>query len=120
MPGGRPLHRPGATRTASAPERDRNPRGVLGYWPCMASVPNLTLNDGNTIPQLGFGVFQVPPEDTSKITGQAREVGARHIDTAEMYQNEKGVGEAVRSSGIPREELFVTSKLNNGFHEPDQ
>jgi 2,5-diketo-D-gluconate reductase A len=86
----------------------------------MASVPNLTLNDGNTIPQLGFGVFQVPPEDTAKITGQALEVGYRHIDTAEMYQNEKGVGEAIRSSGIPREELFVTSKLNNGFHEPDQ
>jgi 2,5-diketo-D-gluconate reductase A len=86
----------------------------------MATVPNLTLNDGNTIPQLGFGVFQVPPEDTAKITGQALEVGYRHIDTAEMYQNEKGVGEAIKSSGIPRDELFITSKLNNGFHEPDQ
>jgi 2,5-diketo-D-gluconate reductase A len=86
----------------------------------MATVPNLTLNDDNTIPQLGFGVFQVPPEDTAKITEQALEVGYRHIDTAEMYQNEKGVGEAIRSSGIPREELFITSKLNNGFHEPDQ
>jgi 2,5-diketo-D-gluconate reductase A len=85
----------------------------------MASVPNLTLNDGNTIPQLGFGVFQVPPEDTAKITGQALEAGYRHIDTAEMYGNEKGVGEAIASSGIPRDELFVTSKLNNGFHEPD-
>ena len=86
----------------------------------MATVPNLTLNDGNTIPQLGFGVFQVPPEDTAKITSQALEAGYRHIDTAEMYQNEKGVGEAISSSGIPRDELFVTSKLNNGFHEPDE
>jgi 2,5-diketo-D-gluconate reductase A len=86
----------------------------------MATVPNLTLNDGNTIPQLGFGVFQVPPEDTARITAQAFEVGYRHIDTAQMYGNEKGVGEAIRQSGIPREELFITSKLNNGFHEPDR
>ncbi len=82
------------------------------------TVPNLTLNDGNTIPQLGFGVFQVPPEDTARITGQAFEAGYRHIDTAEMYGNEKGVGEAIKASGIAREDLFITSKLNNGFHEP--
>jgi len=86
----------------------------------MAIVPNLSLNDGNTIPQLGFGVFQVPPEDTARITGEAFEAGYRHIDTAEMYRNEKGVGEAIREAGIPREELFITSKLNNGFHEPEQ
>lgn len=86
----------------------------------MATVPNLSLNDGNTIPQLGFGVFQVPPEDTARITGQAFEAGYRHIDTAEMYGNEKGVGEAIRDSGISRDELFITSKLNNGFHKPDQ
>ena len=85
----------------------------------MTQIPNLTLNDGHTIPQLGFGVFQVPPEDTARITGQALEAGYRHIDTAEMYGNEKGVGEAIRASGIPRDELFITSKLNNGFHEPD-
>ena len=85
----------------------------------MTQIPNLTLNDGHTIPQLGFGVFQVPPEDTARITGQAFEAGYRHIDTAEMYGNEKGVGEAIRASGIPRDELFITSKLNNGFHEPD-
>ncbi len=82
-------------------------------------VPNLTLNDGSTIPQLGFGVFQVPPEDTAETVTKALEAGYRHIDTAEMYGNEKGVGEAIRASGIPRDELFVTSKLNNGFHEPD-
>ncbi len=85
----------------------------------MTNVPNLTLNDGHTIPQLGFGVFQVPPEDTATITGQALEAGYRHIDTAEMYGNEKGVGEAIKASGIAREDLFITSKLNNGFHEPE-
>ncbi|GAA1127796.1 aldo/keto reductase [Nocardioides aquiterrae] len=83
------------------------------------TVPTITLNDDTTIPQLGFGVFQVPPEDTAEVTRQALEVGYRHIDTAEMYQNEAGVGEAIRSSGIPRDELYITSKLNNSFHEPD-
>ena len=83
------------------------------------TVPTIALNDGTSIPQLGFGVFQVPPEDTAEVTAQALEVGYRHIDTAEMYQNEAGVGEAIRSSGIPRDELYVTSKLNNTFHEPD-
>ena len=85
----------------------------------MTQIPDLTLNDGHTIPQLGFGVFQVPPEDTARITGQALEAGYRHIDTAEMYGNEKGVGEGVRASGLPRDEIFVTSKLNNSFHRPD-
>jgi 2,5-diketo-D-gluconate reductase A len=85
----------------------------------MTQIPDLTLNDGHTIPQLGFGVFQVPPKDTARITGQALEAGYRHIDTAEMYQNEKGVGEAVAASGLPRDELYITSKLNNGFHKPD-
>ncbi|MBC3763166.1 aldo/keto reductase [Quadrisphaera oryzae] len=83
------------------------------------AVPTITLNDGRTIPQLGFGVFQVPPEDTAEVTGRAIEIGYRHIDTAEMYGNEKGVGEAVRASGIDRDEFFITSKLNNGFHRPD-
>ncbi|SDS97235.1 2,5-diketo-D-gluconate reductase A [Nocardioides scoriae] len=85
----------------------------------MATVPNLTLNDGNTIPQLGFGVFQVPPEDTAKITGLALDAGYRHIDTAQMYGNEKGVGEAIAASDLSRDDVFITSKLNNGFHEPD-
>jgi 2,5-diketo-D-gluconate reductase A len=82
----------------------------------MTAVPTITLNDGVEIPQLGFGVFQVPPEDTKKATLEALEVGYRHIDTAEMYGNEKGVGEAVAESGIPRGQIFVTSKLNNTFH----
>lgn len=83
------------------------------------TVPTITLNNQTTIPQLGFGVFQVPPEQTAETVTQAFEVGYRHIDTAEMYQNEKGVGEAIASSGIARDELYVTSKLNNGFHKPD-
>ena len=85
----------------------------------MTSVPNIALNNGIEIPQLGFGVYQVRPQDTKEATLQAFEVGYRHIDTAQMYGNEKGVGEAVRESGLDRADLFVTSKLNNGFHQPD-
>ncbi|HEY1531232.1 MAG TPA: aldo/keto reductase [Galbitalea sp.] len=85
----------------------------------MTSVPNITLNNGVEIPQLGFGVFQVPPADTKEAVLAAFEVGYRHIDTAEMYRNEKGVGEAVRASGLKREDVFITSKLNNTFHEHD-
>jgi 2,5-diketo-D-gluconate reductase A len=85
----------------------------------MTSVPTMTLNDGTTIPQLGFGVFQIDPAETARAVSTALEIGYRHIDTAQMYQNEKGVGEAVRASGLDRGEVFVTSKLNNGFHRPD-
>ena len=83
------------------------------------TVPTITLNDGTSIPQLGFGVFQVPPAETADTVTQALEVGYRHIDTAQMYGNEEGVGQALASAGIPREELYVTTKLNNGFHRPD-
>jgi 2,5-diketo-D-gluconate reductase A len=83
------------------------------------TVPDLVLNDGTTIPQLGFGVYQIPPKDTASAVSEALEVGYRHIDTAEMYRNEKGVGEAVAASGLPRDEIYLTSKLNNGFHRPD-
>jgi 2,5-diketo-D-gluconate reductase A len=83
------------------------------------SVPDISLNDGNTIPQLGFGVFQIDPKDTARAVGKALEVGYRHIDTAQMYGNEAEVGQAVRASGLDRAEVFVTSKLNNGFHRPD-
>lgn len=85
----------------------------------MATVPTIRLNNGVEIPQLGFGVYQVPPEDTAEAVSTALEIGYRHIDTAEMYGNEKGVGEAVARSGIDRGEVFVTSKLNNGFHRRD-
>ena len=82
----------------------------------MATVPTIRLNNGVQIPQLGFGVYQIPPAETAEAVSAALEIGYRHIDTAEMYRNEKGVGEGIRNSGVPREEVFVTSKLNNGFH----
>jgi 2,5-diketo-D-gluconate reductase A len=84
------------------------------------TVPTIELNDGHAIPQLGFGVFQIPPKDTARAVSVALEAGYRHIDTAEMYGNEQGVGEAVRSSGLDRTDVFITSKLNNGFHRPDE
>jgi len=77
------------------------------------SIPTVTLHDGVEIPQLGFGVFQVPPEDTQEVVEEALEVGYRHIDTAAAYRNERGVGAAIASSGIPRDEIFVTTKLWN-------
>ncbi|MGK5171123.1 aldo/keto reductase [Geodermatophilus sp. CPCC 205761] len=85
----------------------------------MATVPTIRLNNGVEIPQLGFGVFQIPPAETAEATRTALEIGYRHIDTAQMYGNEKGVGEAVRDSGLPREEVFVTSKLNNNRQTRD-
>lgn len=82
-------------------------------------VPDITLNNGVTIPQLGFGMFKVPPDEAFDTARTAIEVGYRHLDTAQMYGNEAGVGAAVRESGLPREDFFVTSKLNNGYHDPD-
>jgi diketogulonate reductase-like aldo/keto reductase len=78
------------------------------------TIPTVTLNNAVQIPQLGFGVFQVPPEETQRIVEDALEIGYRHIDTAAAYRNEAGVGVAVAGSGIPREEIFITSKLRNG------
>jgi 2,5-diketo-D-gluconate reductase A len=83
------------------------------------AVPKLDLIDGTSIPQLGFGVFLVPAAETAGLVTTALEIGYRHIDTAQMYGNEAGVGEAVRASGLPRDEVYITSKLNNGFHRPD-
>ena len=83
------------------------------------TVPSLPLHDGTSIPQLGFGVFKVPPAETAATVTTALEVGYRHVDTAQMYGNEEGVGDAIATSGIPRDELYVTTKLNNGFHRPD-
>jgi 2,5-diketo-D-gluconate reductase A len=83
------------------------------------AVPTIRLNDGHTIPQLGFGVFQIAPDETAQAVMRALEVGYRHIDTAEMYANERGVGQAVRASGLDRADVFITSKLNNGGHRPD-
>ena len=83
------------------------------------TVPQIQLNDGNSIPQLGFGVFKVDPEETERIVTDALEVGYRHLDTAMIYGNEQGVGNAIKASGIPREELFITTKLWNSDQGTD-
>ncbi|MBC7594483.1 MAG: aldo/keto reductase [Kineosporiaceae bacterium] len=77
------------------------------------TIPNIELNNGVSIPQLGFGVFQVPPEETKAAVKTALEAGYRHVDTARIYGNEEAVGEAIAESGIAREELFITTKLWN-------
>ena len=74
----------------------------------------VSLRDGTAVPQVGLGVFQVPADEAQAVVEQALEVGYRHIDTAAAYVNERGVGAAVRASGLPRDELFITSKLRNG------
>lgn len=85
----------------------------------MSKVPNIKLRDGKTIPQLGLGVWQVEPSITERVVRDAIEAGYRSIDTAEGYQNEEGVGAAIQSAGVPRDELFITSKLRNGGHQRD-
>jgi len=77
----------------------------------VADSPFTTLNNGVQIPQIGFGVWRVSNEDSVPAVSQALEVGYRHIDTAALYRNEEGVGQAIRASGVPREEIFVTTKL---------
>lgn len=86
----------------------------------MAEVSTLTLNDGTTIPQLGFGVFLIPPDETAEATGTAIEAGYRLIDTASIYGNEEGVGKAIAESGVPREEFVVTTKVWNDDHGYDK
>lgn len=85
----------------------------------MAEIPKISLDDGNQIPQLGFGVFQISPDETAAAVQRALEIGYRHIDTAEMYENERGVGEGIRAAGLERGDVWITSKLNNNAHEPD-
>ena len=85
----------------------------------MSAVPEIMLNNGRTIPQFGFGVFLVAPDETVAAVSTALQTGYRHIDTAEGYGNEKEVGEAIRKSGLDRAEVFVTSKLANDAHRPD-
>ena len=80
------------------------------------SVPTVALNTGAAMPQLGFGVYQVPPAEVEQVVATALAAGYRSIDTAAMYGNEDGVGRAIRASGVPREQLFVTTKLNNPEH----
>ncbi|MBM9461771.1 aldo/keto reductase [Nocardioides sp. zg-536] len=81
------------------------------------TIPTVTLNNGVTMPQLGFGVFQVPDEETEAAVSAALEAGYRSIDTATIYGNERSVGRAIAASGVPREELFLTTKLWNSDHE---
>lgn len=84
-----------------------------------SNVPTIALNDGNGIPQLGMGVWEVDPEITARVVRDGISAGFRLIDTAEGYHNEEGVGEAIRTCGLPRNELFITSKLRNGGHDRD-
>ena len=90
-------------------------------------IASITLNDGTAIPQLGFGTLNVPPDrtpspentaTTAEVVGLALQAGYRLIDTAQMYGNERGVGHGIAASGLPRQELYVTSKLGNGNHCP--
>ncbi len=92
------------------------------------AVPRISLNNGTTIPQLGFGTLNVPPDrnptpentaKTAEIVSQVIQIGYRFIDTAQMYGNEKGVGDGIAASGVPREELYISTKIGNGNHRPD-
>lgn len=82
-------------------------------------VPFVRLAEGRAIPQLGFGTFQIAPETTQETVSHALGVGYRHLDTAQMYGNEEGVGRAVAESGLPRDDVWITTKLNNTFHGRD-
>jgi 2,5-diketo-D-gluconate reductase A len=82
------------------------------------STPRIDLNDQTAIPQFGLGVWQVPLADTERVVSDAFEIGYRHVDTAQMYGNEEGVGAAIAASGLAREDLYITTKLNNNRHEP--
>ncbi len=86
----------------------------------MAITPRITLNNGTSIPQLGFGVFQVPADEVVAPVAAALEAGYRLIDTAAAYGNEEGVGKAIANSGVPRDELFITTKLWNDDHGYDK
>ncbi len=86
----------------------------------MAITPTITLNDGTSIPQLGFGVFQVPPDEVVASIAAAIDAGYRLIDTAAAYGNEEGVGKAIANSGVPRDELYITTKLWNADHGYDK
>ncbi len=106
-------HSAGGARRQGGRDGASYPAGSVDPMVAPAQIPTLELNNGTTIPQLGFGVFKVDPAETTRIVTDALEVGYRHIDTAAIYGNEEGVGAAIASSGLPREELFVTTKLWN-------
>ena len=85
----------------------------------MSSVPEIVLNDGARIPQLGFGTYLIDPADAAAAVRTALEIGYRHIDTAQMYGNEREAAQGIRDAGVERGDVYITSKLNNGFHRPD-
>ncbi len=116
------------TRSGSQPSGHAKTGGKTEEEEHPMNIPKIALNDGRTIPQLGFGTLRIMPDRrptpanikrTAEVVGLALEVGYRHIDTAQSYGNEEGVGRAIAASGIPREELYITSKLHNGNHHPD-
>jgi 2,5-diketo-D-gluconate reductase A len=82
----------------------------------MDDMPRVTLNDGHAIPQFGLGVYHVPPEDTAGVVRTALELGYRHVDTAQGYGNEAGVGQGLRDAGVAREDVWITTKLDDGAH----
>jgi 2,5-diketo-D-gluconate reductase A len=89
---------------------------LMGYSPIMASIPKVTLNDGAAIPQFGLGVWRVPQDRTADTVRIAIEAGYRHVDTAQMYRNEEGVGQGVRDSGLDRKDIWITTKLAGRSH----
>lgn len=88
--------------------------------PASSPIPTLTLPTGSPIPVLGFGTYKVAPEDTYDAVRRALDVGYRHIDTAQMYGNEAEVGAALDASGIARDQIFLTTKVDNSNHEPER
>jgi 2,5-diketo-D-gluconate reductase A len=85
----------------------------------MDDTPRVTLNDGSSIPQFGLGVYHVPPHDTADLVRTALELGYRHVDTAQGYGNEAGVGQGLRDAGVPRDDVWITTKLDDGAHGYD-
>lgn len=85
----------------------------------MVSIPRITLNDGTSIPQFGLGVYHVPAEDTAALVRTALDMGYRHVDTAQGYGNEAGVGQGLRDAGLPREDVWITTKLDDPAHGYD-
>ena len=85
----------------------------------MDDMPTVTLNDGHAIPQFGLGVYHVPPDDTAHVVRTALELGYRHVDTAQGYGNEAGVGQGLRDAGVAREDVWITTKLDDGAHGHD-
>src|ERR1019366_924690 len=111
---GQPGTGSGAERKQKRPRETHRRRD-----PVVTAIPDIMLSNGQNIPQFGFGVFLVKPEETVAAVSSALQVGYRHIDTAEMYGNENEVGEAIARSDLDRGDVFVTSKLANDAHEPD-